>query len=226
MINYDYYLTAKAGVVDQRKIEFMLEYDKARNKNTVVANWIDALRDEIILIQRDLVQNGLGNFQREWGNTYELDSGIDEGQAFDQTIAYCFPDLRIQQLGLISHLDALRDLMEFIESKRIYNNQDSFDNSRPVNKYWIGTEETEFVQLIYALIESGRLSNRGKIKMVKNIADFFGFPLTDDWQSKLSHAVHDRNYDNNPNIFNDLKDSWETYRTKKITDKRKKSING
>jgi len=80
--------------------------------------------------------------------------------------------------------------------------------------------------LIYALIEAGRLSNRGKIKMVKDIADFLGFPLTDDWQSKLSHAVHDRNYDNKPNIFNDLKVFWETYRTKKINDKRIKSMKG
>jgi len=222
MINYDYYLTAKADVVDQRKNEFILEYDKARSKNTVVANWIDALGDEINLIQKDLVQNGLDNFNREWVNTYELDSGIDEGQAFDHTIANCFPGLSIVQIGLISHIDALRDLMEFIESMRIYNNQNSFDNSRPVNKYWIGTEETEFVQLIYALIEAGRLSNSGKIKMVKNIADFLGFPLTDDWQSKLSHAVHDRNYDNNPNIFNDLKQSWEVYRSLKIEMKRKK----
>jgi aminoglycoside phosphotransferase family enzyme len=116
MINYDYYLMAKAGVVDQRKNEFNLEYDKARNKNTVVAKWIDDLRVESNSIQRELVQNGLDNFKREWDNTYELDSGIDTGQAFDLTVANCFPELSTEQIRLISQVDALIDIMEFIES--------------------------------------------------------------------------------------------------------------
>ena len=219
MINYDYYLTAKADVVDQRKIEFMLEYDKARSKNTVVANWIDALRDEINLIQRDLVQNGLGNFKREWDNTYELDSGIDEGQAFDQTVANCFPDLNIEQIDLISQIDALSELVKFIESNRIYLDQDIFEKPRSVNKYWIGTEETEFVQLIYALIEADRLNDKEKTKMTQAIANFLGFPLSNDWQSKLSHSIHQGNFDKKPKIFGDLEKAWEKYKDRQINKK-------
>lgn len=219
MINYDYYLTAKADFVDQRKIEFMLEYDKARSKNTVVANWIDALRDEINLIQRDLVQNGLGNFKREWENTYELDSGIDEGQAFDQTVANCFPDFNIEQIDLISQIDALSELVKFIESNRIYLEQDNFEKPRSVNKYWIGTEETEFVQLIYALIEADRLNDKEKTKMTQAIANFFGFPLSNDWQSKLSHSIHQGNFDKKPKIFGDLEKAWEKYKDRQINKK-------
>jgi hypothetical protein len=219
MINYDYYLMAKAGVVDQRKNEFNLEYDKARNKNTVVAKWIDDLRVESNSIQRELVQNGLDNFKREWDNTYELDSGIDTGQAFDLTVANCFPELSTEQIRLISQIDALIDIMEFIESTRIYNNQDSFNNSRPINKYWIGTEETEFVQLIYALIEADRLISKDKIKMTQAIADFLGFPLSNDWQSKLSHSIHQGNFDKKPRIFGDLDKAWEKYKDRQINKK-------
>lgn len=220
MINYEYYLTAKADVVDQRKIEYMLEYDKARSKNTVVANWIDALRDEINLIQRDLVQNGLGNFKREWENTYELDSGIDEGQAFDQTVANCFPDFNIEQIDLISQIDALSDLVKFIESNRIHLEQDNFEKPRSVNKYWIGTEETEFVQLIYALIEADRLNDKEKTRMTQAIANFFGFPLSNDWQSKLSHSIHQGNFDKKPKIFGDLEKAWEKYKDRQINKKQ------
>jgi hypothetical protein len=219
MINYDYYLMAKAGVVDQRKNEFNLEYDKARNKNIVVAKWIDDLRVESNSIQRELVQNGLDNFKREWDNTYELDSGIDTGQAFDLTVANCFPELSTEQIRLISQIDALIDIMEFIESTRIYNNQDSFNNSRPINKYWIGTEETEFVQLIYALIEADRLISKDKIKMTQAIADFLGFPLSNDWQSKLSHSIHQGNFDKKPRIFGDLDKAWEKYKDRQINKK-------
>lgn len=219
MINYNYYLTAKAEVVDKRKIEFTLEYDKARNKNTVVANWIDALGDEINLIQKKLVQNGLDNFNREWVNTYELDNGIDEGQAFDHTITNCFPDLNIVQIGLISKIDAFSELIEFIESKRIFNDQDNFDNPRFINKYWIGTEETEFVQLIYALIEADRLNYKEKIKTTQAIANFLGFPLSKDWQSKLSHSIHQGNFDKKPRIFGDLEKAWEKYKDRQISKK-------
>ena len=219
MINYDYYLMAKAGVVDQRKNEFNLEYYKARNKNAVVVKWIDDLRVESNSIQRELVQNGLDNFKREWDNTYELDSGIDTGQAFDLTVANCFPELSTEQIRLISQIDALIDIMEFIESTRIYNNQDSFNNSRPINKYWIGTEETEFVQLIYALIEADRLISKDKIKMTQAIADFLGFPLSNDWQSKLSHSIHQGNFDKKPRIFGDLDKAWEKYKDRQINKK-------
>lgn len=219
MINYDYYLTAKAEVIETRKKVFTHEYDKARNKNTVIANWIDALRGEINLIQKDLVQNSLDNFKREWDNTYELDSGIDEGQAFDHTIKKIFPDLSIEQIGFMLQIDALSELIEFIESKRIYNRQDNFDNPRPVNKYWIGTEETEFVQLIYALIEADRLNEKEKIKTTQAIANFLGFPLSKDWQSKLSHSIHQGNFDKKPRIFGDLEKAWEKYKDRQISKK-------
>jgi len=212
MINYEYYLTAKADVVDQRKIEFMLEYDKARSKNTVVANWIDALRDEVNLIQRDLVQNGLGNFKSEWDNAYELDSGIDEGQAFDQTIAYCFPDLSIQQMGLISQIDALSELVNFIESNRIINSgdgeEDPLNNNTPI---WIGKNETEFMQLIEGLIQTGRLDSKvvgGKWKLIELFAKFMGIKLSKNAKSNLSKSKNERNNDYCPKIFEELLNVW------------------
>jgi len=89
------------------------------------------------------------------------------------------------------------------------------------NQYWLGTQETEFVQLLYALVESKRLEKKGKVKMVQKIASFLGFPLSYDWQSKLSHAIHDTNEDKIPDIFNELKEGWLSYRNAQIEKKKK-----
>jgi len=219
MINYNYYVKTRTEIVNQRKNDFTVEYEKARSKNIVVANWLDVLIEESNLIHKDAVQNGLENFRREWDNIYELDSGINLEKAFEETIAKFFPNLSVDQIGLICRIDANRELSEFIESMRIYTNHDAIDNPRPVNKFWIGTEETEFVQLIYALIEADRLNNKDKIKMTQAIADFLGFPLSNDWQSKLSHSIHQGNFDKKPRIFGDLDKAWEKYKDRQINKK-------
>ena len=219
MINYNYYVKTRTEIVNQRKNDFTVEYEKARSKNIVVANWLDVLIEESNLIHKDAVQNGLENFRREWDNIYELDSGINLEKAFEETIAKFFPNLSVDQIGLICRIDANIELSEFIESMRIYTNHDPIDYPRPVNKFWIGTEETEFVQLIYALIEADRLNNKDKIKMTQAIADFLGFPLSNDWQSKLSHSIHQGNFDKKPRIFGDLDKAWEKYKDRQINKK-------
>lgn len=212
MINYDYYLTTMAEFMEKRKNEFTLEYDKARNKNTVVAKWIDELRVESNSIQRELVQIGLGNFKREWENTYELDSGIDEGQAFDQTVANCFPDFNIEQIDLISKIDALSELVKFIESNRIINSgdgeEDPLNNNTPI---WIGKNETEFMQLIEGLIETKRLDPKvvgGKWKLIELFAKFVGIQLSKNANSNLSKSKNERNNDYCPKIFEELLKVW------------------
>lgn len=216
MTNYDYYITTRTKIFDQQKNNFTSAYSKARNKNTVVAIWIDVLRDKISAIQKDLAQNEIEDFKREWEKMYELDSGINEETAFEETITKYFPNLIYEQISLISQIDAYSEQIGFIESMRINTSQDSFNHPRPDNKYWIGTEETEFVQLIYALIEADRLNHKEKTRMTKTIANFLGFPLSNDWQSKLSHSIHQGNFDKKPRIFGELERAWEKYKERQI----------
>ena len=210
MNKYDYYLIARADIVEKRKNEFTLEYDKARNKNIVVANWIDALGGEFNLIQKDLVQNGLDNFKREWDNMYELDSGIHLGIAFDKTIAKYFPNLSIEQISIISQLDALCELMQLIESNRINNKENEVSNLNiPI---WIGQNETEFMQLIEGLIETKRLDPKvvgGKWKLIELFAKFAGIELSKNAKSNLSKSKNERNNDYVPLILIDLLDNWK-----------------
>ena len=83
------------------------------------------------------------------------------------------------------------------------------------SKYWIGTEETEFVQLIYALVEAGRLRRKNKTIMVMKIATFLGIELSKNWDSNLSKSKNERNYDYKPAIFEDLLQGWKRYENQK-----------
>jgi hypothetical protein len=212
MINYNYYLTTRTEIVNRRKNDFISNYEKARNKNTVGANWIDVLRDESNLIRKEIVQYGLENFKREWDNIYELDSGVNLEKAFEDTIAHCFPNLTIEQIGLICQIDAYSELMEFIESKRIINNGNDVEVSLINNPIWIGQNETEFLQLIEGLIETRRLDPKaagGKWKLIDSFAKFVGIELSKNAKSNLSKSKNERNKDYTPKIFEELLNYWD-----------------
>jgi hypothetical protein len=87
---------------------------------------------------------------------------------------------------------------------------------------WGGIEQTEFIQLIYSLIESGLINDKdkiGKYKIVDRFAKFFNFELHKNWPDILSSSIHDRNNEYSPNIFNQLKMAWENYRDSRLNKK-------
>jgi hypothetical protein len=88
---------------------------------------------------------------------------------------------------------------------------DGPSSSSPKYKYWIGKETTEFVQLIYGLIEAGRLLGTSRIQMIKDIAQFLSIDLKKGWQSDLSKSIHERNLDYSPGIFSDIENAWDKY---------------
>jgi hypothetical protein len=90
--------------------------------------------------------------------------------------------------------------------------------------HWGGSEQTEFVQLIYSMIESGYITDKdkiGKYKIVQRFARFFNFPLNKNWEDNLSSSIHDRNNDYVPEIFRRLKSGWTIYRDYRLSINKK-----
>jgi hypothetical protein len=83
----------------------------------------------------------------------------------------------------------------------------------PRRKYWIGRNQTEFVQLIYALVRAERLSNDRIEEMVEVLAEFMGINLSRHWQSNLSKSIHNTNNDYEPPLLKalDLMSAWKDY---------------
>jgi hypothetical protein len=89
--------------------------------------------------------------------------------------------------------------------------------------FWKMKNETEFVQLIYALSEAKYLDNEsGEItKLVQQVASVFNFKLGKNWQSNFSKSINDRNHKYEAKIFTNLKDSFHAYRERQINKKKK-----
>jgi hypothetical protein len=91
------------------------------------------------------------------------------------------------------------------------------------NLKWLGDNETEFVQFIYALKEAGFVGNddRGIESLVMDFSRAFNYKLGDHWQSNHSSSIHKANSDYCPEIFDKLKLAYSNFRLEKI-DKKKK----
>lgn len=97
-------------------------------------------------------------------------------------------------------------------------------DSKPSPLKWKGTSITEFVQLVYALHEAGYIINeeKEKTKLVEQFAKLLNYDVGDYWQTYLSSSVNDTNADYVPQIFEELKKSWNNYRLTQVNKEKEK----
>lgn len=223
---YQIYLAEKERLVAEKKDTIDARIKKARKDSVIISYLLQEEKESISSLQKELQKISLGNFLPRLHEIQMFDAEISEEDAFIQ----CLKEFKIENDdNAIKHLAVTKASDEIIQYCYFLMNSQSKNRSfseapetkKYPKKYWTGTEETEFVQLIYALIQSGRIEEKGKIKMVETIALFLGFPLSHDWQSKLSHSIHDRNGDTIPGIFDELKYGWLSYRSDQIEKKKK-----
>lgn len=88
---------------------------------------------------------------------------------------------------------------------------------------WNAANETEFVQLVYALHEGGFVKHESNeiTKLVKDFAKVLNFDLGRNWHINLSTSINKRNADYSPPIFDILKESYHKARLQKLEKNKK-----
>ena len=159
--------------------------------------------------EQDLINTDIGRFWIIFDEIFAVNSMLSPSDAFYRTFDTLKTECDENKISLIVQNRALFNIKKFIEQQIV----EMKANEVKRNKYWIGEESTEFVQLMNALIESGRLQNKNRNKMIKDIADFLGIelPKNDGWKSNVSSTIHRRNHDYIPDIFKDLTKAWQSY---------------
>jgi hypothetical protein len=111
---------------------------------------------------------------------------------------------------------------EVIETVNTWIPKKNSTTDSPVS--WIGTNETEFVQFIYALKEAGLIKHESNEtgKLVESLAQLFNFELGQNWPSNFSTSINGRNSDYVPKVFDNLKKSYIDYANKIINKKKNK----
>jgi hypothetical protein len=213
---YDSYLKNVESKFEFNKQNIKTALEKARNKNTTISIFIDQYRVQFTDSQKELYVLGIGDFFQLLQQALDIDKNRTEEDAFNQL---CFPIHKAgNKLDHLVNYQVSKQIIQFLEEMR--ENECSKEELKTLN--WGGIEQTEFIQLIYSLIESGLINDKdkiGKYKIVDRFAKFFNFELHKNWPDILSSSIHDRNNEYSPNIFNQLKMAWENYRDSRLNKK-------
>ena len=169
-------------------------------------------------------------FSKEWNDRYNLNKSKERPEIFNVMILEVESTKRDETVKLLGEQAGQTAMRKFLGDESDKQNSShtgnkSIENYKeyqsPIN--WKGNNETEFIQLIYALHEAGYLYNEEKqiTNLVWQMAHAFNVRLGGNWQSNFSKSINNRKTGYEPKIFDDLKKSFIGYRDKLINKKKK-----
>ncbi len=93
--------------------------------------------------------------------------------------------------------------------------------------FWQGKNETEFVQLVYALHQLKLINNKNSevTNIVKSLAASLNYDLGKNWESNFGKSILNRNSDYQPKIFENLELAFQKYSQERIEQKQKNKKN-
>ena len=218
---YKNYISKKEKLIAEKTKAISNALKNARNINTAVATKYDEERKIFNELIKTLAAVGLSDFFREFQIALDLDKNTTEKIAFEGLLLN-HEDIDLK-IGILAEFSATNQIMQYIEDQREIENSENSENEK---LHWGGSEQTEFVQLIYSMIESGLITDKdkiGKYKIVQRFARFFNFRLNKNWEDNLSSSVNDRNNAYEPEIFKRLKSGWTNYRDSRLEINKKNS---
>jgi hypothetical protein len=223
-------------LLELHKIELNRRIEKARDKKLALEKFAN---DYMTPIRNTLAPKlgQLGTFFNEMEEIYNLDNSKERAEIFNEKMEVIQLGKKEESLELLSELHA-NWLMIGVEGdayrKHVNNPKLSVDTAPydidqsyyvpdKTQVYWKGVNETEFVQLIYALHEADYLKHETNeiTSLVTELAGLLNFELGKNWQSNFSKSVNNRKADYKPEIFEKLPASFERYRDKQINKKKK-----
>lgn len=217
---YKNYISKTEKLIAEKTKAISNALKNARNINTAVAKKYDEEKKIFNELIKTLADGGLSDFFREFQLALDLDKNVTEEMAFEGLLQNDGDiDLKI---GILADFSATKKILQYIEDQREV--EIKMAKSEIEKLHWGGSEQTEFVQLIYSMIESGYITDKdkiGKYKIVQRFARFFNFPLNKNWEDNLSSSIHDRNNDYVPEIFRRLKSGWTIYRDYRLSINKK-----
>jgi hypothetical protein len=219
--NYQLFVDIKKKNLDKIKTDYANKLFKARNKEK--ANY--QFYDDLFRNKYTETQNELGEYSRFFISIRD-EISLDETKSFELVFNVKAKEIPTRKrkniIKLLSELDAMDDFFEFWNHQN-ENNKEEYNIKLNEKIIWKGTNETEFVQLIYMLYHSMLLTNeKDEIGLLVNqMAAVFNLQIRENWQSNLSASVNKRKQGYKPEIISKLNKAWESYVEKKIMNKRK-----
>jgi hypothetical protein len=189
--NFDLFFALKITTVDMFKLNAFLNYHLRktfRNRNIKFADYLKNLSRKYDNFIKKSYQDALGDFIDSLKPKRKVNKKKQSVKNVESKPENHLPDTNKQ-------------------------NEKLNDDEKKSKVRWIGTNETEFVQLIYGLFQANLITNQGNkiTKLVPEFAELLNFSLWKNWQSNHSKSVRERNNDYVPPIFAEIKTAYTKY---------------
>jgi hypothetical protein len=207
----------------QNKINLAIE-----SKRTVVHY---QFLDILINVEKIKLESELGQKFRiiyELEEEFGVDSSLSKEDIFNLKIEKYPKKEHKKLIENLAKYDSIIKLYDCISKDSMYALKTLESNKLPQNTSGIrwkeGATQVDFIQLVYALHESGLLRNEKQqvTKLVEDIAVLFNFKLGNNWQKNYSDNKNNRNHGYEIKIFSELEKSYKNYLIRTL----KKTKNG
>jgi hypothetical protein len=212
--------------------EYKVEYDNKINnaieskREVVHIHFLDSL----IHVKKLKIEGILGQKFRiihELEEECGIDSMLSEEDIFNQKIE-AYPKKEHKKLiENLAKYDVIIKFYDQISKDSPYSIKTKESEKLIVNKSGIkwkeGATKVDFIQLVYALHESGLLQNEKKhvTKLVEELAFLFNFDLGINWQQIHTDSKNNRSHGYEIKIFNELEKSYNEYLNANLKKNRK-----
>jgi hypothetical protein len=227
----DFFNMHRNVVSEKLKEEFLARIEKARNKSKFYQKLRLEFRDRYNNIQSETIPYGFPVLF-EIQELMDDDSSVTHEQALLQVVKVVSEKEIPNEVRKIATLEAYNDLNKFLgdyyhENFHVEDGELREESKLRSKIYWKGENETEFIQLVYALYEAKLITNdEDKITfLVKQLAEVFQVDLGKNWQSSLTKSITERNYDYEPKIFTKLQEGFKSYVKRRLNTEEKRDKN-
>lgn len=176
--------------------------------------------DRLIYAEKLKIESELGQkftILNELHEEFGINSTLSKDDIFNQKISL---HPKKEHKKLIDNLAKLNSIIKFYDQiskdspyalKKVESDKLSANNTGL--KWKEGATKTDFIQLVYALHESGLLRNEKEhvTKLVEELAVLFNFDLGVNWQQIHTDSKTNRSIGYEIKIFNELEKSYKKY---------------
>lgn len=193
-------IESKRPVVHQKFLEYLIYTEKLKIESELGQNFII-----------------INELEEEFG----IDSSLSKADIFNQKIEAHPKKENKKLINNLAKLDSIIKFYDQISKDSIYAIKTKVSDKSQANitgiKWKEGATKTDFIQLVYALHESGLLRNEKEhvTKLVIELAALFHFDIGPNWQQLHTDSKTKRNNGYEIKIFCDLENSYKKYLHKK-----------
>jgi hypothetical protein len=204
--NLSLFIKNKTIILRELESELELRIKNANDKEYAKSSYISELKPVYQNLQNNLGE--LSKFNDFIKEKKRLNKNFDEINEYNK--------LKLDEIKKIAIKEAHK---EFLDS--YYSNETKENAINKTELKWLGKDYLEFIILFKSLHESGIIKDETQTLLITNIAKFFNYELSNNWESILSDNLKNTLDDYEPPIISKIRNGYQSLKSKSKSRRKK-----